>query len=683
MNKLFVNSSRRHTHHFLQYLLLCLLVPLSGTLNATDPAQPYLIGRGMSDITGPTYGVQMWGFGREDQLTEGLHIRQRSRAFVVAQTDDPTKRLVFVSADLGSIEHHITLAVIDQLQQQYDDIYSINNVILSATHTHAGPGGYWHSRSDLGLEGGFYPAHFEAIVNGITASIVSAHEDLQPGAIYLGKGNLNNGGANRSVPAYLENPKVERDQYTHNTPTAMTLLKFVDDSGPIGVLNWHALHPTAMNYYNRLISGDHKGYASLQMEKLRGTNYTNKNAFVAAFAQADPGDVTPNTNLDNTGPGETDVETTQIMGDRQLQIALSLFQNTQDALSGVIETRQIYVDLADYAVADTFTHAGPQTTCPSAYGYSFAGGSTEDGGGHFLFEEGMTEQSFFLDMLIGWLTGAPKWTDAVKACQAPKAILFETGSGIPPLQSQIRSVTIARIGQLVILAMPAEVTTMAGRRLRTTVMSEVGDWAQHVVLAGYSNGYAGYVTTPEEYLLQQYEGGHTLHGRWTLPAYEQIASRLASTLDTNSSVTKSSLNESTVYDDWRGKSFETVLHNGDISSPPKGSNYGDPLPLAASTYSKGSVIVAEFWSTNPSARYVTGNNYMLVEVKTSTGWQVIATDSDWATTVRWRKKGESFIATLSWQAPKTAEAGEYRLTHQGQDAEGNAFSGVSSKIQIN
>ena len=93
--------------------------------------------------------------------------------------------------------------------------------------------------------------------------------------------------------------------------------------------------------------------------------------------------------------------------------------------------------------------------------------------------------------------------------------------------------------------------------------------------------------------------------------------------------------------------------------------------------------MAEFWSTNPSAHYVTGNNYMLVEVKTSTGWQVIATDSDWATTVRWRKKGESFIATLSWQAPKTAEAGEYRLTHQGQDAEGNAFSGVSSKIQIN
>ncbi|MGK0293045.1 MAG: neutral ceramidase, partial [Porticoccaceae bacterium] len=351
------------------------MVLLPVTTHAEETSQPYLIGRGMSDITGPSYGVQMWGFGREDQLTEGLHIRQRSRAFIVAQADKPTKRLVFVSADLGSIEHHITLAVIDQLKQQYGDYYSINNVILSATHTHAGPGGYWHSRSDLGLEGGFYPTHFSAIVKGITASIVGAHQDLQPGTIYLGKGNLNNGGANRSVPAYLENPKNERDQYARNTPTAMTLLKFVDDSGPIGMLNWHALHPTAMNYYNRLISGDHKGYASLQMEKMQGTRYTDKSDFVAAFAQSDPGDVTPNTNLDNTGPGITDVETTQIMGDRQLQVALDLFNNAQDTLFGSVESHQIYVNLADYEVEDKFTNAGSQTTCPSAYGYSFAGGS--------------------------------------------------------------------------------------------------------------------------------------------------------------------------------------------------------------------------------------------------------------------------------------------------------------------
>ena len=106
----------------------------------------------------------------------------------------------------------------------------------------------------------------------------------------------------------------------------------------------------------------------------------------------------------------------------------------------------------------------------------------------------------------------------------PKPILFETGSGDPPLQSQVHPVSIARIGQLVILALPAEVTTMAGRRLRASVQRELGSWAQHVVLAGYANGYSGYITTPEEYMLQQYEAAHTLHGRWTLPAYQQVGS---------------------------------------------------------------------------------------------------------------------------------------------------------------
>ena len=52
--------------------------------------------------------------------------------------------------------------------------------------------------------------------------------------------------------------------------------------------------------------------------KGEGTRYVSTDDFVAAFAQSDPGDVTPNTNLDNTGPGATDVETTRIMGERQL-----------------------------------------------------------------------------------------------------------------------------------------------------------------------------------------------------------------------------------------------------------------------------------------------------------------------------------------------------------------------------
>jgi neutral ceramidase len=674
------------SHHIL--LLWGMFLALICAVASAQPVENegnYLVGRGMADVTGPVVGIPLWGFGRPDQIGEGIHMRLRSRAFVIAEIDNPGDRLVFVSADLGSIDHHITLEVVERLQRQYGELYNLDNVLITATHTHSGPGGYWQSRTATGLDGGLYPEHFAAIVRGITASVVKAHEDMQPGSILINSGQVKDAGANRSLVAYMENPAEERARYSANTNTEMTLLKFVDDSGEIGMINWYALHPTAMNFYNRLISGDHKGYASLKMEQEFGVTYNSDDDFVAAFAQADPGDVTPNTNLDNTGPGATDVETTQIMGERQLEVARQLFADARERVNGQIDSRRVYADLSSYEVQDQFTQAGPQSTCPSAYGYSFAGGSTEDGGGHFLFREGMTEQKFWLDWLIRFVTGAPEWTESVKACQFPKPILFETGTGNPPLQSQIRSVTVARLGQLVIVALPVEVTTMAGRRLRESVMSELGEWAEHIVLSGYANGYAGYVTTPEEYMLQQYEAGHVLHGRWSLPAYQQIVTALAGDLQSG--------NETAVkieYDDWREKAVGQELP-GDVGSVPAGGKSpGDALPLGESRVQGGEIMLAEFWSANPTAYYSRDEkeianvleNFLLVEHNTAEGWKTVADDGDWTTRISWRMEGDSYIARLSWDVPVDSPAGEYRFRHFGFHAATGVFNGVSGAVRI-
>ena len=656
--------------------LICLVTLFYAMASFAEVPQHYIIGRGIADVTGPAVGLQLWGFGRPDQIGEGLHIRQRSRAFIIAQADDPASRLVFVSADLGSIDHHIVLDVVERLQQRFGRAYNLDNVILTATHTHSGPGGYWQTRTTSGLDGGLYPEHYEAIVQGITDSIVKAHNDLQPGNIFVATGEVLDAGVNRSAVAYLENPAEERARYEADTNTTMTVLKFVDDTGAIGMLNWYALHPTAMNFHNHLISGDHKGYAALQMEREHGSTYASEGDFVAAFAQSDPGDVTPNTNLDNTGPGATDVETTRIMGERQLLVARQLFREASEELVGPVDSRRIYVDLSRYRVQARFTGDGEQHTCPSAYGYSFAGGSSEDGGGHFLFREGMTEQSVWLDWLIRLVTGVPRWTEAVHACQAPKPILFETGSGDPPLQSQIHSVTVARIGQLVILALPVEVTTMAGRRLRDSVQSELGDWARYIVLAGYANGYAGYVTTPEEYQLQQYEGGHTLHGRWSLPAYQQVASQLAGALESGATVA-----DNIRYDDWRGKSVGLPLPVGSAKTPSGERHYGDALPMLKREYESGETVTIDFWSSNPTAHYVTGNNFLRVEYRTPAGWQVVADDGDWSTRVRWRLEDDAYVAELSWEVPDDAPSGDYRISHHGLDEAGHAFSGVSETFR--
>ena len=44
----------------------------------------YLAGRGIADITGEPAGAGMLGYGKSWQLSDGIQLRLRSRAFVIA-----------------------------------------------------------------------------------------------------------------------------------------------------------------------------------------------------------------------------------------------------------------------------------------------------------------------------------------------------------------------------------------------------------------------------------------------------------------------------------------------------------------------------------------------------------------------------------------------------------------------
>ena len=70
-------------------------------------------------------------------------------------------------------------------------------------------------------------------------------------------------------------------------------------------------------------------------------------------------------------------------------------------------------------------------------------------------------------------------------------------------QPSIVSTQIALIGDVAIVAVPGEFTTMAGRRLKNVVKDEMVKTQKFeqptVVVAGLSNYYTSYVTTYEEY----------------------------------------------------------------------------------------------------------------------------------------------------------------------------------------
>ena len=216
----------------------------------------------------------------------------------------------------------------------------------------------------------------------------------------------------------------------------MTLLKFAGGKSgeqELGTLNWFAVHPTSMTYNSFLLSSDSKGYASLKFERRKGIGIAEGKKFVAAFAQTNSGDVTGNLNLNNTGPGKNDSESTRIIGQRQLDVAFELFNHATEELAGPIEVRQTYVDFSQLTVTDEFTQAGQQITSAAAYGYAFAAGSTEDGGGHPLFQEGMKERKTRRSTCC-----RPKCfpnyqpDDQLRELQRPKAILFAPGVAKSP-----------------------------------------------------------------------------------------------------------------------------------------------------------------------------------------------------------------------------------------------------------
>ncbi len=662
--------------------LACGLTPAAGD-------DTYLIGRGLADITLPVFGVPMLGFVRADQIVEGLHQRQYARVFVIADAAGKA-RVAYITCDIAFPTHTLKLAVLDRLKAKLGDRYGEANLILTGTHTHAAPGGFHHHISASILGGGFYPQCFKALVDGITEAVLAADADLKPGKILFVQGEVEGAGVNRSRVAYMNNPAAERARYKTDVDTTMTLLKFVRPDGPIGLMNWFAVHPTSMNYYNKLISGDNKGYAAYALEQRHGTRYTGKPEFVAAFAQTNSGDVTPNLNLNNTGPGKTDVESTRMIGERQARTAQKLFEQAREPLHGPIEVRHTFVDFSRLTVAAEFTGAGVRHTCPSALGYAFAAGSTEDGGGNPLFHEGMKESSPFIDGLVRTAFPELSPTEQLRKCQKPKAILFATGLPKPPAQEQVLPLGLVRIGQLVLAVGPAEYTTMTGRRIRAAVAKELGIEPRYVVIAGYANDYAGYVATHEEYETQQYEGGHTLFGPWTEAAYRQEFARLARAVKAGQSVT------STVMPvDMRTRVKTSVSLEGPDERPPAQGKMGDVISDAKARYSQGDLVTVSFWTGSPVNDYRRTDHYMAVErLDPARGtWKVVRADFDWDTTCRWRQplagsepkpkkaarpaalliapvpripRPDPFRVTITWQTDGHTPAGVYRIVHYGR-----------------
>jgi len=256
-----------------------------------------LSGTGIFDCTGPIADVIMMGMANPKQVSAGLHQRLRARAFVVQEDD---RRFAFVSMDAGMGSIVLNNRVVEELQRRFEGYYTHENVAISGTHTHSGPSGFLQDTIFQFAGSGWVDETVNAFTNCAVESIAMAHQRLAPASATVVVGRLDGANINRSPSAYLMNPLAERTLYESHgdTDKNMTLLKITLDNGTdIGMFNWFAVHPTSLNNSNTLVSGDNKGHASYLFERdVNGVSNPGKGPFVAAFASANLGDVSPNTN---------------------------------------------------------------------------------------------------------------------------------------------------------------------------------------------------------------------------------------------------------------------------------------------------------------------------------------------------------------------------------------------------
>ncbi|KAI1500768.1 Neutral/alkaline nonlysosomal ceramidase [Biscogniauxia marginata] len=713
-----------------------------GEVWGTPPVQgdEYLIGVGKADITGPCVEINMMGYADPKQIGTGLRQRLYSRAFIVADPAHPADRFVYLVLDTQSGDTAVRYGILSGLKELgvgYAE-YGHHNLAVTGTHSHSGPGAWLNYLLPQITSKGFDQQSYRAIVDGALLSIRRAHESLSPGYLSIGSTKVYGANINRSLFAYLANPEEERARYNISTEDDgsvekdLTLLKFqrASDGKNIGVLTWFPTHGTSVLGNNTLISGDNKGVAAYLFEKSAIADETAAEGFVAGFSQASVGDTSPNVlgawcedgtgqmcSFENStcsdgktqkcharGPlfraNDEGSSSCFEIGRRQFEPARELYDllnHTPNPVRGNwVKSFHTFHNMSNYQFQ--LSNGTQVMTCPAALGYSFAAGTT-DGPGAFDFTQHDGDSS----------TTSPVWrvvsgmlkdpTDEQIACHGPKPILLDVGEMHSPYQwtPNVVDVQVFRVGQLVIIVSPGEATTMAGRRWKDAVGSEIatlfadessGSVAPAVVLGGPANSYTHYITTEEEYSIQRYEGASTLYGPHTLAAYINVTLSLIPYLSSSVS-TRPPRGPEPPDNSNRSLSFIPAVVR---DAPPLFKSFGDVVQDVEKVYRRGEAVTAKFIGANPRTNLRLEGSYAIVEkliTSNSRGangpeadelvkgrkqgdapqeWQVVRDDQDWHLVFRWRRTSELLAlseAEVTWEIEPWAEPGRYRLRYFG------------------
>ncbi|KAK2153549.1 hypothetical protein LSH36_293g02005 [Paralvinella palmiformis] len=299
-------------------------------------------------------------------------------------------------------------------------------------------------------------------------------------------------------------------------------------------------------------------------------------------------------------------------------------------------------------------------------GYSFGAGAT-DGPGIYPFYQGMLEGIPEIDDLIDRLVGVPQW---LADCQVPKPVLLPT--------------------------------------VVTLVANGYGDNIRCIVTA-MANAYSSYITTPEEYEIQRYEGASTVFGQYTINGYISEFVKMAEAMAKGEPVDPGEEPE-----DLRGLP-DPALGPVVTDATEHGLTYGDILVDSLDSYQTGEIAYVTFVSGNPRNNLMTERTFLEVQRQLDdNSWTAEYSDAHWETKYIWlsncqqrppfclfpnitgcnpvnltdylcRREQYSNV-TIEWDIPNHQQPGIYRLVHYGHantlNGTVDSYTGISREFQV-
>ena len=546
--------------------------PVSPPPTAPPPAPVpggLLAGFGARDITPPP-GVGMSAFSADSRQAAGFRQRLYARAIVLE--DDLGERVALVVVDLGMVSLVLHRRVADRTLRSGTGI-GADRLLLSATHTHSGPGNFFAAdgyNANAGRFVGFDPVVTDFLIDGIAGAIEDAASDLQPARAGWRFEAVWDFTFNRSYEAYERNtsPRVavdpgasrRLDQQAVDSTFALLRVDRCDrqweNCAPRGAYAVFPIHSSNIPASNNLFDSDIHGVIARAVEdhiravRSGGAGSAAGGAAYFLLAQGAHGDVGANLRdpvpcrlyrflpeRRPAGPRTLPApeawrapmsEVESCLDETRLEVdafasglgarATEIFDRAAAALSSDLSVGRAFTTV------DLRTYTGPHQTCwPPRMGASGVGGAEKG------YIRTWKHRVFFINMNFD--EGGSAARDTPDGCFGHKKV--QLGMLIKEYTlPQVFQFGVYRVGDVLIGSVPVEPTTEVGALIRETLLRSAPDGVDRTLAVSLANGYASYVASAEEYEAQHYEGGSTLYGPNTgeMLAYElgQLATSLRS-----------------------------------------------------------------------------------------------------------------------------------------------------------